>query len=790
MLCPAETRTCQAPFQLDQALLKASIGPFRFITELPRLHCVTLTDHCSSLENLRPTIYLIASFALTGSNRRFYRARRSTNSAEGARFSTLFTIEDYYTNETFAEALCSDTIPFDGGVQIKMADEEDTRLFILPDCFYDKVSRSVSSFPFLEVNFNNLIVSGNSTYNDPLLRLPTGLTSVQFSNVRFINPSTSTYNIDWNTVFTHFSDATVFTFSNCSLTGELPASLPVNFATFNVQFNALTGSIPSTFFSNDTTAPVITIGLNNNQLSGSVTASLLNSLNAPSVLFMQILMNTNRFTGSLPSWNWDSFPVLDVAAVHLGDNIFSGSLPPSLLSSFGAPKSILYNVSANALSGTIPDSMCATNSSVRLLQLFLTSNNFTGAIPDCFSGLANSESLMQLYYLDLSRNKLTGELPATIVPATFTAITTAFLAVDYNIINGTLPSGFFANSKGTVVLSATNNLLTGSIALPAKAAATQIALLLSNNKFTGPLPVDLIWGMPAVLTLDLSSNALGGSLSDEFFDGYMNRTNSRLTLSLANCNLNGTLPAELNGPLTSFSLDVSSNSLTGTFPSLIIPGSSLGSGSITAYNNSLSGTIAFPPSVGNNVPWRTFNLGSNAFSKLSIDSSVEYIRILDLSYNVNLTGTLPAGLFVNQSVIGYLNLSHTAISGDFPDVGPYDPEQLYSLDLSQTDIDFCHFERAFWAPSRLSSCNLASTNASSCKESYPEICRVDDLPVPSTTPTSVPTSPTSVPTAPTFTPSPTLAPTRTPTSNALRLDRSRFMTLAFALGLAFVHFVM
>ncbi|KAG2603796.1 hypothetical protein PVAP13_4NG012800 [Panicum virgatum] len=173
-------------------------------------------------------------------------------------------------------------------------------------------------------------------------------------------------------------------------------------------------------------------------------------------------------------------------------------------------------------------------------------------------------------------------------------------------------------------------------ALPAAPLPSSLRHLnLRSNRLFGPVPPELVSGAPALQSLVLYGNALGGPLPDELgalpflqiLDLSSNALNGSLPPSILKCrrlralalarnNLTGPLPAGFGAQLPALErLDLSFNGFSGAIPEDIGSLSRL-QGTVDLPYNHFSGTI--PPSLGR-LPEKVY---------------------IDLTYN-NLSGPIP-----------------------------------------------------------------------------------------------------------------------------------------------------
>lgn len=131
---------------------------------------------------------------------------------------------------------------------------------------------------------------------------------------------------------------------------------------------------------------VVEIKLNNNQLTGTIPASLGSLTN-----LTYIILNGNQLVGTIPP-EIGSLEFLQ--ALYLPDNQLGGTIPSWLGSIWSLHELDLGN---NQFTGTIPPSLGSLGN---LLWLELRNNTLTGTIPSSFGSLAILE------FLSLDDNQL------------------------------------------------------------------------------------------------------------------------------------------------------------------------------------------------------------------------------------------------------------------------------------------------------------------------------------------------------------------------------------------------
>ncbi|KAJ0083026.1 hypothetical protein Patl1_10419 [Pistacia atlantica] len=267
----------------------------------------------------------------------------------------------------------------------------------------------------------------------------------------------------------------VIEFKRCSLSGVLPPELNQlpNISKVNFAYNYLNGSIPVEWASMQLTF----ISLNGNRLSGNIPSHLGNiiSLTYLSIQANQfsgtvptqlgklvnletLRLSSNRLTGNLPT---EFAELKNLTDFRINDNNFNGSIPE-----FIQNWKQLYRleIQGSGLKGPIPSSVSllknlnqfkisdidGTNqtfpdlsNSTLLRRLILRNCSISGRIPGYIWGMNN------LRVLDLSFNKITGELP-NVVPGNL-----KFIFLTGNLLSGNIPESILPEGS-TVDLSYNN----------------------------------------------------------------------------------------------------------------------------------------------------------------------------------------------------------------------------------------------------------------------------------------------------------------------------------------------
>ncbi|XP_023750083.1 receptor-like protein EIX2 [Lactuca sativa] len=371
-----------------------------------------------------------------------------------------------------------------------------------------------------------------------------------------------------------------------------------------------------------------------------------------------ISLSSCKLGSSFPGWlrTQTNFSVLDISNAGINDSVpswFWESLIPGIR---------YLNLSSNQIHGMIPD-LDFISGNRPLIDM--SSNNFSGNLPlfpldtvtlklndNMFSGLISSLcNLTSLSHLDLSNNKLSGELP--------------------NCWN---------NLNNLNILNLENNGFIGKV--PDSIGALEFVKMMSlrGNSLIGELPTSL-QNCTSLLLLDLGENEISGNIPEWLGESFA----MLLVLSLPSNRFNGTIPTSLCKLKNIQILDLSVNDITWKIPKCL---------------NNISGMIMREKGILQaSIEYNAIGLDQ---SRLIITARVvfkallqwkgrqsEYQKTLglvvslDLSSN-RLTGEIPSEITSLSALIA-LNLSRNSLIGSIPkDIGRL--RQLDFLDLSRNDL--------------------------------------------------------------------------------------------------------
>ncbi|KAL6126149.1 hypothetical protein ACLB2K_074200 [Fragaria x ananassa] len=328
-----------------------------------------------------------------------------------------------------------------------------------------------------------------------------GLVPSFLSNASYLDLSDNKFSE--MTSFLCSSKVKVSKFLNLSknhIAGEVPDCWRqwANLQLLDLSFNAFSGKIPPSV---GYIHGIKTLKLRSNKLVGALPSSLKNctSLNV-------IDLGNNQLSSSVPDWIGASLP--DLVILMLQFNQLSGSLPSQLCH---LPHLQILDVSVNEISGTIPKCLNNLTSLAQEGNSNLTirhSFNISQAEPPTTSLYGDEEPPMAFRYYDDD--------------ATF-------------MWKGTLAS--YKNTLGLVKrIDLSSNRLTGEIPSEITHLVGLVSLNLSNNSLSGQIPLD-IGKLKSLDSLDLSINKIGGGIPTSL--AHIDRLGA---MNLSYNNLSGEIP--------------------------------------------------------------------------------------------------------------------------------------------------------------------------------------------------------------------------------------------------------
>ena len=420
---------------------------------------------------------------------------------------------------------------------------------------------------------HSFLVAGRFNFSNGFAALPSSLLILSISGSVNISSSptpgvvdgfTDDGALDWNEFFTLFPALAGLSLSDFEVDGTLPTSLPSSLTSFEVVSIGLSGTIPSTIFSNYTSGFRFDVSFNS--VSGTIPASLFDDVATGGGANIFIDFASNALEGPLPVFSdYYSYITLNILSLRLEDNKINGTIPSKWIPQFESLDSVEINLRSNRLGGTIPQDIFNRLSDVRDLRFDVGYNHLEGSVPASILGWSS---------LDDSGNTLSW----------------IFMAPS-NSLNGTIPTHWFCCS-----------------ATQRNVSAVSFTLDLSSNNISGELPAATDFFrepytnslfMPELINIDLSYNHLSGTIHPSW-DSYFG-PNGIKSFNLAHNHIVGPIPAICSTRSLSM-LNLNDNELNGTLPA---GWSNCGLDVIFLGNNPrLSGTI--PPFFLNRTGFALF----------------------------------------------------------------------------------------------------------------------------------------------------------------------------------------
>ncbi|BFG21854.1 hypothetical protein CerSpe_081280 [Prunus speciosa] len=271
--------------------------------------------------------------------------------------------------------------------------------------------------------------------------------------------------------------------SNNNVSGQVPDCLThlANLVMLDLSYNALSGKIPTTIGS---VFRIETLKLRSNGFVGQLPSSLKNCTS-----LVVIDVGDNKLSGPIPEWLGVSLKNLVI--LMLSSNYFNGSLPSQICHLTHIQ---ILDFSMNNISRSIPKCL---NNLTTLAQIGYPSQNITHSFGNSNSTYLYEDSATFIWkgrmysykntlglvkIIDLSSNRLTGEIPSEIT-----------------------------HLVGLVSLNLSRNQITGQITPEIGNLQSLDSLDLSRNHIEGRIPTSLA-RIDRLSFLDLSYNNLSGKI--------------------------------------------------------------------------------------------------------------------------------------------------------------------------------------------------------------------------------------------------------------------------------------
>uniref|UniRef100_A0ACD6AQL9 Uncharacterized protein n=1 Tax=Avena sativa TaxID=4498 RepID=A0ACD6AQL9_AVESA len=298
------------------------------------------------------------------------------------------------------------------------------------------------------------------------------------------------------------------------------SNLP-NLTKLDLLYNRLTGKIPDSIYS---CSKLTALRLSCNHFHGQLSERIgnLKSLSFLSVYNMS-LTNITRTLQILRSSR-------SLSILLIGLNFMHETMPEDDNIN-GFEKLHVISMESCSLSGTIPDWLSKLTN---LEILSLNNNRLSGPIPDWIS------SLNFLFYLDISNNNITGKIPTTLTEMPMVNSENTQAHLDPSVFPLPIYRGGLEYRKPNVstgLLDLSNNKLTGDIPLEIGQLKSLYSLNLSFNDLTGQIPIS-ICNLTNLYVLDLSDNNLTGAIPSA-----LNSLHFLSRFNISNNDLEGPIPS-------------------------------------------------------------------------------------------------------------------------------------------------------------------------------------------------------------------------------------------------------
>ncbi|PON74282.1 Leucine-rich repeat domain containing protein, partial [Parasponia andersonii] len=354
-----------------------------------------------------------------------------------------------------------------------------------------------------------------------------------------------------------------------------------------------------------------------------------------------LVLSNASISGPIPEWFWENSPKF----LNFSFNKLGGQLPNSFnTGNTYANVDFSYNLFEGSITLPVGNNVMSLDlSNNKFSVIDLSSNKLTGIIP------ASIGNLTDLRALDLSKNSLFGKIPSTLGQLIYLLT----LHLGENKLSGQIPS-LFRNLSRLTMLDLGSNKLKGRIpSWTGECFKILSVLSLRSNEFFGELPFTLS-NLSSLRVLDLAENQLNGIIPASFGDfkcmtQIQNISENKFYGVSSNSHYDENMVVNMKGQSLRYTktlslvigLDLSSNNFSGDFPVEITK--LLGLVVLNLSGNHISG----------HIPINISKLGQ--------------LSSLDLSSN-RLSGPIPESLS-SLSFLGHLNLSNNEFSGVIPYAG-------------------------------------------------------------------------------------------------------------------------
>ncbi|XP_021820307.1 receptor like protein 30-like [Prunus avium] len=392
------------------------------------------------------------------------------------------------------------------------------------------------------------------------------------------------------------------------------------------------------------------LDLANINLSGYIPSSLRNLTQ-----LFYLHLPSNQLTGPIPSWLGN---LSRLAYINLSHNRLNSSIPESIFNLMDLRSLFLLS---NNLHGTVEilklENVTVLDLSDNKLEVLTESITMNATLPKFRVLRLHSCNIKEfphflrheqnLFWLDLSRNKLAGQVPKWMLNVS--TETLKLLDLSTNSLTG------FGQSSPVIlpwvnlqVLALNHNMLQGPLPIPQPSI---LSYVISENNLTGEIS-PWICDLSALQLLDLSNNKLSGMLPP----CLGNFSDDLRVLNVQNNFFHGFLPQAYTNTSNLRIFDVSLNQLQGQLPRRLANCVMLES--LILSNNEFHDV--FPFWLGTLPELKLLSMHHNGFygviGKQKRNFHFPKLRILDLSHN-NFRGEFPSEyIFSGNPMRGIITL--------------------------------------------------------------------------------------------------------------------------------------
>ena len=440
----------------------------------------------------------------------------------------------------------------------------------------------------------------------------------------------------------------LFLFQN-RLNGTIPESLgkQSNLESLSLGDNPLEGVISEAHFSKLTKLQIL-------DLSNTLLVFNINSNWIPPFQLKMIWLSSCQLGPRFPKWlqTQNNFSSLDISNTRISD---------TLSNSYWIFSSQLWflNLSQNQISGHVPNSSLKFSSSV----IDLSSNKLEGEIP---------RFLFKATHLDLFENMFSKPVQS------LCAVTNGnlnLLDLFNNQLSGELPDCWM-HFEGLKVLNLAKNQFHGKIPSSMGSLLEIETLDLSDNSFSGELPT--LKNCANLIVINLQNNSLSGEIPKWLGSNHPNL----IFLFLRSNHFFGSIPSHLCHLIHLQVLDLALNQISGSIPKCLQDVIAL----TQKWTPNSTITHSFEFSVPNGISSSSYDDHATWMNKgreYEYKSILGLLKSIDLSSN-KLTGPIPSEIVELNGLIS-LNLSRNLLTGKIPsEIGLL--RSLEALDLSQNQL--------------------------------------------------------------------------------------------------------